>query len=131
LYQGWKIYTYNRNISKAEEPTIRTKLRTWFNSGDWCLSENTHRIVIFYGENEQKINVSFQEVEYGSKRDKDVETYHIVFESTFFGYKSSDERVHQELCRKTIQKISWKKQGFWLQDNAQIPIPRTKMLRMK
>ena len=110
---------------------MREKLRTWFNSGDWYFSENTHRIEILYGPNGQEINVSFQEVKYDSKRNKDIETYHIVFESPFFGYKANDERAHQELYEKTMQKIPWRKKGFWLEDGSLIPQTRVKVLRMK
>lgn len=131
MYEGWKVFAYKKGILKAEEPTIRAKLKTWFDNDDWYLDEDSHRIEIFYGENQQKIDVSFQKVAYGSKRGKDGDTYHIVFESTFFGHKNNDERRHQELYRKFIQKISWKKQGFWIQDNAQIPIPKKRMLRVK
>lgn len=131
LYEGWKIITYTKKIPKTKESTIRYKLRTWFSNEDCCFFENTHRIEILYGPNNQKINVSFKEEKYASERDKDVEKYHIVFESTFFGYKTPDEKSHKELCEKIIQKIPWKKQGFWLQDNVPIPIPRFKTLRMK
>jgi hypothetical protein len=128
LYEGWKIYTYNR---KAEESTIKDALKTRFNSGDWYFSENTHRAVIIYGPSKQEINISFQEMKYGSERDRPVETYHIVFESIFFGYKTGEEKAHQEVCKKTLQKIPWKKLGFWLEDNGQIPIPRSTILRRK
>jgi hypothetical protein len=131
LYKGWKIYTYNRTILKEEEPAIKNALKTRFNSGDWYFSENTHRAVIFYGSNKQQINVTFEEVKYGSERDKDVDTYHIVFESVFFGFRTGEERAHQEVCRKVYRKIPWKKLGFWLQDNSQIPIPKVTILRRK
>jgi hypothetical protein len=131
MYKGWKIYTYNRKIPKAKESTLKKVLRTRFNNEDFYFSENTHRVVIFCGPNNQKINVSFQEVKYGSERNGDKETYYIVFESVFFGYRPGDERAHQELCRKTIQKIPWKKLGFWLRDNAQIPITKSHLLRTK
>lgn len=131
MYEGWEIYTYNRKISQTEESAIMNKLKTWFNNGDWYFSANTHRIVIFYGPDKQEINVSFEETKYGSEKDGDIDTYQIVFRSIPFGYKTFQEKTHQELCKKTLQKIPWKKQAFWLQDNAQIPIPRIKRLRMK
>lgn len=125
MYKGWRIYAYNRKISKTEELTIVEKLRTWFNSEDWSFYENSHTIAIFYGPNQQKINVSFQEVKY------ELDTYYIVLESPFFGYKTRDERLHQVLCEKIIQKIPWRKQGFLLEDNTQKPIPGTTMTRTK
>jgi len=131
LYEGWKIYTYNRKISKAEESTIKNKLKTWFDSGDWYFSANTHRIVIFYGLDKQEINVSFQETKYGSEKYGDAETYQIVFSSIPFVFRTFNEKAHQELCKKTISKIPWKKQGFLLQDNVEIPIPKYKRLRTK
>jgi hypothetical protein len=125
VYEGWKIYTYKNKIPKAEEPTIKNTLKTWFNSDDWSFSENTHRVVIFYAPTKEEISVTFQEVKYGSERDEEIATYHIVFESVFFGLRAGGERAHQELCKKTFQKIPWKKLGFLLQDNSQIPIPKT------
>ena len=131
MYEGWKIDTYGRKISQAEESTIKNKLKTWFDSEGWCFSANTHQITIFYGQDEQKIIVSFQETKYGSEKDGNVDTYQMVFWSIPFVYKTSQEKPHQELCKKTMQKIPWKKQAFWLVDNAQIPIQVTKRLRMK
>jgi hypothetical protein len=131
LYKGWKIYTYNRKIPKTKELTLKNELRARFNSEDFYFSENTHKIVIFYGPNKQEINVSFQEVSYSSERNGDREAYHIVFESVFFGYRAGDERAHQELQRKIIQRLPWKKLGFWLQDDAQIPIPKSRLLQVK
>jgi hypothetical protein len=49
----------------------------------------------------------------------------------FFWLKTRDEKTHQELCKRVLQRIPWKKQGFWLIDGAHIPIPKFKMLRMK
>jgi hypothetical protein len=131
LYEGWKIYAYNRRISKAEESAIKNKLKTWFDNGDWRFSANTHRILISYGLDKQEINVSFQETKYGSEEHGDKETYQIVFTSIPFGFRTSNEKAHQELFKKTISKIPWKKQGFWLQDNAKIPIPKNTRLRIK
>ena len=131
MYEGWKIYTYNRKISKEEEPIIKDKLKTWFDSGDFCFYPNTHRMVIFYGSDKLEIDVSFQETECGSRKDGNAVTYQIVFRSIPLGYKTFQERVHQELCKKTMRKIPWKKQAVWLVDNAQIPLPRIKRLRMK
>jgi len=131
LYEGWKIYAYHRKISKTEELIIRNKLKTWFNSGDWYFSEDDYGITIFYGVDRQKINVSFQEVKYGSEKDGSVDTYQMVFSSILFGHKTFQERTHQGLCKKILQKIPWKKRGFWLADNIQTPIPTIKILRMK
>jgi hypothetical protein len=131
LYKGFKICAYNRKILKAEESTITNKLKTWFDSGDWSFSANTHRIVILYGPDRQEINVSFQETKYGSGEYGDAETYQIVFSSIYFGFRGFNEKTHQELCKKTISKISWKKQGFLLLDNAEIPICKPKRLQPK
>jgi hypothetical protein len=131
LYEGWKICTYNRKISKAEESTLRNKLKTWFDSGDWSFSTNTHRIVISYGPDRQEINVSFQETKCDSEEYGDAEMYQIVFSSIYFGFRGFNEKAHQELYKKTISKIPWKKQGFWLQDNAEIPILKNKRLRVR
>ena len=131
LYEGWQIYTYNRTISKQEQAIVRNRLKALFNYGDWCFSENTHRCVIFYGSDRQEINVYFREVEYGSDRDKDIEKYHVVFDAEFFGLRTYDERAHQELCRKVLAHLPWKKQGFWRKDGTHIPIPKFKMLRMR
>jgi hypothetical protein len=90
-----------------------------------------NRVVIFYGSSRQEITVSFQKVRYESERDKDGEIYHIIFESTFLGYRTGEERIHQELYNKTIQKIPWEKQGFWVQDNALIPIEKPRILRTR
>ena len=131
MYEGWKIITYNRNIPKAEEPTIKNALKARFDSGDWSCSANSHKIVICYGQTKEEIYVNFQEVKYGSENDRETETYHIVFESNLFGLKTREEREHQELCKKTLQKIPWKKRGFLLKDGDQIPISRNTILRRK
>lgn len=129
MYVGWEIRARNRKIPKAEEPAIRYKLRTWFDSENWDFSENNHEIAIY--ANGHKINVSFQKFKYTSERNGKTETYYVKFESVFFGWRPHDERAHRELYEKTIQKIRWGKQGFWLQDNTQIPISRARTLRMK
>ena len=126
MYEGWQIFTYSRAISIEE---LAHKLKPLFNYGDWYLSENTHRCVIFYGSDRQQINVYLQEVEYGSNQDKD--KYYVVFNSDFFGFRPYEEKNHQELCRKVLAQLPWKKQGFWRIDGAHIPIPKFKMLRMK
>jgi hypothetical protein len=128
LYKGWKIYTYKR---KAEESTRKDALRTLFNGDDWYFSENSHRTVITYGPNKLDINVSFEKMEYCSETDRQVETYHVVLEAIFFGYKIGEEKAHQKVCKKAFDKIPWKKLGVLLQDNREIPIPRSTILRRK
>lgn len=131
MYQGWFILAYNRNITKAEEEAIKNKLKRSFNYGDWYFSENSHRMTIFYGSQREEITVTFQKVEYGSAKDHDKQTYHIKFESSILGFRSSEERSNQELYRKTFEKIPWMKQGFWIQDNGEFPIPKRRSLRMR
>lgn len=130
-YDGWRIYAYRRTISKSNLPIIINELKTWFNNHEWYLSENTHRTVIFYEPTKQEIKVTIQEVQYASERNEDVETFHIVFESTFFGLRNYEEKLHQEVLEKTMQKIRWNKLGGFLEDGVFKPKPKYKILRMK
>jgi hypothetical protein len=131
LYKGWKIYAHPRKISKTEKPAIIYKLKTLFNSEGFSSSENDNTINICYGPNQIKINVYFQETKYSSERNGNSVTYYIVFESPFFGLRAYDERVHQDLCEKTIQKITWRKQGVLVEDNTEVPIFKSRKTRIK
>lgn len=125
MYEGWRIFTLSKTTDRSR--TI-DELRTRFNNGDWHFYENTHRLVISYGS--QEFNVSFKEVKYSLGKSKNVETYHVVFDAPFLGFRTSEERVHQDFFLKTLEKIPWKKRGFWHEDNAWVLIPKKRMLQM-
>jgi hypothetical protein len=128
FYEGWQIFTYQRQTDRSR---MIDALKTRFNHGDWCLSENTYGLTISYGPTGQEAKVSFQEVKYRSEIDNNVETYYVVFDAPFFGFRKSAERIHRDFCLKTLEKIPWVKQGFWLKDKARILIPRNRTLRMR
>ena len=127
----WRIRAYTKNVLEREKPAIIHKLKTWFNTEDSSLYENGNAINIYYGPNQTKINVSFEEATYNLERNGNSVTYHIVFDPVFFGWKLRDEKAYWELYEETFHKITWKKQGFWLNGNSEIPISRTIRLQKR
>lgn len=83
----------------------------------------TIKITIYDGRYQFEIRVSFLEMnEYG---------YGIEFTSEPLGYKPDEIEAHRTLYYTTIAKIRGQKQGFWLKDNDESPIPKTKALRIR
>jgi hypothetical protein len=131
LFTRWRIRAYTKKISKTEKPAITYELKAWFNCGDFSLYENGNTFDIYYGPNQQKINVSFEEFKCHSERNGNNVTYYIVFDPVFFGWTHRDKRAYWELYEETFHKITWRKQGFWLDNNTEKPIPTTRRTQIK
>lgn len=121
-YYGWKICTRKHKIPKAKRQAIWCELKARFNAENTDFSDNDHKFTIHNGQYYFNVKVFFPESEnrYGMELKSELT----------FGYKG-EEKAHRTLYNTIIGKIPWEKQGFWLEDNSEIPIPKKVRIRIR
>jgi hypothetical protein len=117
----WRIDCYEREVSKAEIPTMLCKIKFLTNAESVPLSDTDYKLTVNGERYPFEIKVSFLK----TKKDG----YGIELTSETFGCKPDEERALQTLFYTIYHKITWKKLGFL--DNDEIPIQKTKVLRRK
>jgi hypothetical protein len=116
MFESWKILCHKGKIPKAKREAYWSNMKTRFKAENIDFSDNDHKIIVYVAYYQFNVRVSFLDnTEYG---------YGIEFKSETLGYKPHEIKAHERLYHTTTEKIRWKKQGFTLEDNNEIPIPK-------
>ena len=126
-YNGWKIRIHKGKIPKAKREVYWHNIKTCFNAENVDFSDDDHKITVYDAQYHQFIiRTSFL--------DNSVYGYEIESKSQALGRKRDETKAHQNLyytTMTTIAKIRGQRQSFWLEDNKEILIPKTKVLRTR
>ena len=128
IYNGFKIYAYYEGISPNKQPEIEHKLQTSFSCEDWYIQDSHIYNENFYAP----IKVEFKTETNEQEWKMGLNGYGLVFNCVFFA-KDTWQNIcsHKNFCTKVLNKITWKKQAFYLIDGKMIPLPTTKRLKQK
>ena len=119
-------------IPYNKQPDIEHRIRSSFSCEDWYYEDSHIYNENFYENFYAPIKVEFKEETTEQEREMGLSRYGLVFDCVFFA-KDTRQNVcsHKSFCTKVLNKITLKKQVFYLIDGKMIPLPKRKRLKKK
>lgn len=101
-YEGWAILARIRaqNFVQAVQWAKHT-----FTDDGTMFNEENNRYFLSYGSDSRAVEIIPDKIKYKDTYSGKLETYNLILEAEFLGFKRSGENKHQELFEKVLSKI--------------------------
>jgi hypothetical protein len=118
IYEGWVILAQvrTRNFIQTVEWAKKnlTDNQSQFN-------EDNNRFYISYTQSGQELELVPDRVKYKDNQTGKWETYNLIIESDFWGFKTGAEKKHQEFCKELLSLLP-RKRGFLIRGGKRFSI---------